>query len=112
MSQLDGMTVDAETLAAHAMSQRIRGLARRIVVPLRGRDEGAPVRFPREEITWECSRRVVWIATHSNEFLGMVEEHNGLFVANDTSRGTYNTYRTLSDAMQAFETPAESAFAA
>jgi hypothetical protein len=109
MSQPDGITVDADM---PTISQRIWELARRIVVPLRGRNEDGPRRFPHEEITWECSRRVVWIASHSTEFLGMVEEHNGLFVANDTSRGTYNTFRTLSDAMRAFETPVETAFAA
>jgi hypothetical protein len=63
-------------------------------------------RFPHAEITWKCSQRTVWIATHSTEFLGMVEEHNGTYIANDTAGGTYNTYRTLAEAMEAFETPA------
>jgi len=65
----------------------------------------APHRFPGAEITWKCSQRRVWVATHSAEFVGMVEELDGTFVANDTLRGTYNTYRTLGEAMQAFETP-------
>jgi hypothetical protein len=66
----------------------------------------APTRLPRAEITWSCSEGTVWIATHSAEFLGMVEELDGSFVANDTARGTYNTYRTLREAKQAFEIPA------
>ena len=87
-------------------------IARRLIRPIGGSSADAPLRYPRAEITWECSRRVIWIASHSDDFLGMVEEHNGLFVANDTSQGTYNTYRTLADAMQAFERPTENAFAA
>jgi hypothetical protein len=66
----------------------------------------APTRLPRAEITWSCTEGAVWVATHSAEFLGMVEELDGSFVANDTARGTYNTYRTLREAKQAFEIPA------
>ena len=54
-------------------------------------------------ITWKCSRGTTWAATLSDRFLGMVEEVDGMYVANDTVGGTYNTYRTLVDAMQAFE---------
>jgi hypothetical protein len=70
-----------------------------------------PHRFPHAEITWKCSQRVVWIATHATEYVGVVEEHNGMYIANDSMRGTYNTYRTLGDAMQAFESPVGDSFA-
>jgi hypothetical protein len=63
----------------------------------------AAVRLRADEITWKCSQRTVWVATHSTEFLGTVEEQDGTYIANDTQRGTYNTYRTLAEAMQAFE---------
>ena len=63
----------------------------------------ASVRFPAAEITWKCSQRTIWIATHATEFLGTVEELDGTYIANDTARGTYNTYRTHSEAMEAFE---------
>ena len=62
-------------------------------------------RFARADITWKCSQHTVWTATHATELLGLVEERDGLYVANDPTTGTYNTYRTLSEAMQAFELP-------
>jgi len=87
-------------------------IARRLVRPISGSRTDAPPRYPRGEITWTSTDHVMWIASHAAEYLGMVEEHDGLFVANDTSRGTYNTYGTLADAMQAFESPMENAAAA
>jgi hypothetical protein len=58
-----------------------------------------------EHVNWERSQRTVWVATHSTEFLGMVELYGGRFVANDTAHGTYRTYSTLAAAMHALEAP-------
>ena len=71
----------------------------------RRRGTAASPRFPHSEITWRRCRPEAWTATHGGDFVGMVEERYGCFVANDTVRGTYNTYRTRMEAMQAFELP-------
>lgn len=63
--------------------------------------------FPQAEISWKRSRQTTWAATRADQFLGMVEEVDGCYVANDTARGTYNTYRTLREAMEAFGSPSE-----
>ena len=62
-----------------------------------------PRRSRTTEITWKRTQTTVWVATDAGRFLGMVEERDGGYVANDTVRGTYNTYRALCDAMQAFD---------
>jgi hypothetical protein len=54
-------------------------------------------------ITWTSSQRTVWTATRSAQRLGLVEERDGIYVATDPMTGTYNSYRTLAEAMQAFE---------
>ena len=65
-------------------------------------------RVSHAEVRWVCSPRMTWIATLSDRFVGIVEEVDGTYVANDTIRGTYNTYRTLPEAMAAFESPMRS----
>jgi hypothetical protein len=105
MARTESTPANTEPPATRRLAGGIGGIASRIVMLARSRDNESAPRFAHEEITWRCSQRVVWIATHASEFVGIVEEHNGVNVANDTSRGTYNTYRTLADAMQAFESP-------
>jgi hypothetical protein len=55
------------------------------------------------EVVWNFSQRTVWVASQGIDFLGIVEEREGTFVANDGVSGTYNTYSTLSEAMHALE---------
>ena len=56
-----------------------------------------------EQLIWKRLRRTRWVATRSDEFLGMVELHAGSFVANDTVRGTYRSYDSLAEAKHALE---------
>ena len=57
------------------------------------------------EITWRYSQRTVWTATLEAEVLGSVEEQYCSYVAINPVTGSFNTYRTLSEAMEAFEAP-------
>ena len=65
----------------------------------------SPARLPDVEIVWRCSQHTVWTATQATRLCGLVEEHGGTYIATDEVTGTFNTYRTLSEAMEALESP-------
>lgn len=92
---------------SHPLFIVFSGLARRIDRHLDNfitrRGVARASRFSRSAIHWTRSHHYTWVATLSDRFLGMVEEVDGAYVANNTAAGTYNTYRTLAEAMEAFE---------
>jgi hypothetical protein len=84
-------------------SRLVRRIDRRLGRWLTRRTVARASRLAQSDVQWTCSRGMTWVATLSDQFLGMVEEVDGSYVANDTVGGTYNTYRTRAEAMQAFE---------